>query len=312
MEQFSRMTLPRTERYRSFWNNKKSSSVTPAGVATFARKKVPVVLSPIPNRFPNIQCSHQYYAGIPFPNHELFSTPGYILATDHEKFVLVNVYFPIAKKQGNKVALRKRLQMLLKDYCSLLLQNNRDVVIVGDFGFTPENQDCTHPLELSEELLSDRNWFNEMISLGFVDCFRHLYPNDRVYSVQSPPDGGSGGKNDLICSRTSLVLANSRFTQNHLIDCFYLKFSAKYPLPHPKRKSPSRYAIHQQSSSDKPLENQTDIQTGTEKEDSSDQSTDFPTRNFRVIRPNVLPIILQTNIHVPSKVLPSTFSLDQE
>jgi exodeoxyribonuclease-3 len=67
--------------------------------------------------------------------------------------------------------LYKMLVQLNKDY--------KNIVLSGDFNIAPDNIDCHDPaIWKGKNLVSDieRQYFNKIISSGFIDSFRHLNP----------------------------------------------------------------------------------------------------------------------------------------
>ena len=76
--------------------------------------------------------------------------------------------------------LYKMLVQLNKDY--------KNIVLSGDFNIAPDNIDCHDPaIWKGKNLVSDieRQYFNKIISSGFIDSFRHLNPEAIDFSIKA-------------------------------------------------------------------------------------------------------------------------------
>jgi hypothetical protein len=215
---------------------------------------------------------------------------------------------------------RQYYQTLLRDYCSLLLEKDRDVIITGEFGFIPDKQDSSIPVMQTPELLADQGWLHSMNQLGFRDCFRHFYPNDHVYSSKKHHTifRENRAKDVPVFTRSSFILTNQRFLDAHVVDCFYLKFNLFVPpemysrtkrpvsLNKPDAKSESEDPTTIDDEPHNPsVHHQAETQLDTE--ESQEQRPFKPKPKPMVVKPNCLPIVLQTNIPVKEQLPPSRF-----
>ncbi|XP_058451653.1 recombination repair protein 1 [Malaya genurostris] len=106
---------------------------------------------------------------------------GRLLTAEYEKFYLVCVYVPNA---GRKlVTLPKRLrwdekfQQYLKD-----LDSKKPVIVCGDMNVAHEEIDLTNPKTNKKNAgftQEERDGMTKLLSLGFVDTFRQLYPDQK-------------------------------------------------------------------------------------------------------------------------------------
>lgn len=128
-------------------------------------------------------------------------------------FHLVNLYAPNGDTlESNKFnykctwygALLARIQELLRIHPHLAL--------VGDFNLAPADRDVYDPDAFRESVLTDRrirNFLQELEALGFVDTFRHLYPDAIAYSWWDYRKGaarrGEGLRIDLILLSRALL-----------------------------------------------------------------------------------------------------------
>jgi|SRR5690554_1012335 len=110
---------------------------------------------------------------------EEFDSEGRVLIHELEKFFLVNCYFPNSSRD------HKRLPYKLDFNREILkkineLEKIKPVIITGDFNVAHEEIDLANPKtnhNTAGFLPSERAWFTELLSQGWVDIFRKRNPN---------------------------------------------------------------------------------------------------------------------------------------
>ena len=93
------------------------------------------------------------------------------------------------------------------------------VILLGDFNVIPENIDAYDPDKWKNDalfLLDTRKRFRELISMGFIDSYRSLYPQEKEYSFWDY-QRGSWQKNEGI--RIDHILA-SPIAADYIKDIF--------------------------------------------------------------------------------------------
>ena len=111
---------------------------------------------------------------------EEFDDEGRLIALEYESFYVVNVYAPSLNphSEPERPAYRNRWDTSLRDFLAAL---HKPAIICGDFNVArayidsyPENQknEPDNPLFQSEI----RGNFEQLLSLGFIDVFRALFP----------------------------------------------------------------------------------------------------------------------------------------
>lgn len=143
--------------YQSFWHYAQRKGYS--GTAVFTR--VP-------------PCSVQYGIGV-----EEFDTEGRTVILEFDDFWLVNVYVPNAQRElariGFRLAWENALLAKLKE-----LEQSKPVVLCGDLNVAHEEIDLKNPKSnrgnagFSDE---ERAAFSNLLANGFVDTFRHFYPD---------------------------------------------------------------------------------------------------------------------------------------
>ena len=108
-----------------------------------------------------------------------FDEEGRILALHYDDFTLFNVYFP------NGGGGPERLQYKLDFYDAFLAhietirKKGVPIVFCGDVNTAHEEIDLARPKENETHtgfLPEERAWLDEVVAAGYVDVFRHFYP----------------------------------------------------------------------------------------------------------------------------------------
>ena len=149
--------------YHQYWNyaDKKGYS----GVAIFTRRE------PLEVR---------YGIGVDEHDHE-----GRVIAADLGDFWLVSVYTPNSQDGLKRLDYRMRWEDDFKAYLKRL-EETKPVVVCGDLNVAKEEIDLKNPKSNRKNAGftdEERDKMRALLAAGFVDSFRHLYPDARdVYS----------------------------------------------------------------------------------------------------------------------------------
>jgi exodeoxyribonuclease-3 len=120
-----------------------------------------------------------YGLGIEEHDHE-----GRIITLEYEKFYLLCVYTPNAQRELARLDYRMNWEDALREYMKKL-DSNKPVIYCGDLNVAHEEIDLKNPKTnhfsagFSDE---ERGKFTELLSAGFTDTFRELYPEKVQYS----------------------------------------------------------------------------------------------------------------------------------
>lgn len=135
-----------------------------SGTAIYARK-VPIAVS----------------YGLGFPQHD---TEGRIVTLEYEDFFLVCVYTPNAQDELRRLEYRMLWEDAFREYL-LRLDALKGVIVCGDLNVAHNEIDLKNPKTnrlspgFSDE---ERAKFSKLVSNGFIDTFRTLYPTTIKYS----------------------------------------------------------------------------------------------------------------------------------
>jgi exodeoxyribonuclease III len=136
-----------------------------SGVAVFTRQK--------PRRVQN---------GMGFPH---FDEEGRFIQVDFEDFTLFNVYFPNGKKGPERLQFKMAFYDAFLEYLERLRKTSHRLMFLGDINTAHREIDIARPKEnstISGFLPIEREWIDKVVSLGYVDTFRHFHEDEVQYS----------------------------------------------------------------------------------------------------------------------------------
>ena len=149
--------------YHTYWHSAQKAGYS--GVATFCKEEPYFI---------------QEGLGI-----DRFDSEGRVLITEHENFLLYNIYFPNGQKDDT------RLNYKLDFYDELLpivndqVENGSNVIITGDWNTAHHPIDLARPKEnekTSGFMPIERQRIDTYVSHGWVDTFRHFHSDSDRYT----------------------------------------------------------------------------------------------------------------------------------
>ena len=149
--------------YIQFWNSAEKKGYS--GTAIFTRIK------PI---------SVTYGINIDEHDHE-----GRVITLEFEKFYFVNTYTPNSRRELERLEYRMKWENDFRSYVKNLAAV-KAVVICGDLNVAHKEIDLKNPASNHHNAgftNEERGKFSELLSAGFIDTFRFLYPDrENIYS----------------------------------------------------------------------------------------------------------------------------------
>jgi len=111
---------------------------------------------------------------------EEFDQEGRIVEAHFKDFILLNVYFP--NGGGGPVRLEYKLNFYdaFLVYIQNLRKEGKSVIFCGDVNTAHEEIDLARPKANEKNtgfLPEERAWMDEVSNVGFIDTYRHFYPN---------------------------------------------------------------------------------------------------------------------------------------
>ncbi len=155
--------LVHIEGYQSFWHPAQRKGYS--GVATYTR------INPIET---------VKELGI-----DSFDSEGRVLISKFEDFTLLNIYFPNGGMGDDRVQYKLAFYEEIINYCNVIKNQGGKVIICGDFNTAHREIDLKNPKAnetASGFLPIERAMLDKFLFYGYVDVFRHLYPEKIQYS----------------------------------------------------------------------------------------------------------------------------------
>ena len=143
--------------YHAFWNSAEKKGYSGTLVLS---KKEPLSVS--------------YGMGI--PEHD---TEGRIVALEFEKFYYINVYTPNSQRGLLRLPYRMTWEDAFRGYLNSF---TKPVVVCGDLNVAHKEIDLTHPkpnVKNAGFTPEERAKMTELLAAGYIDTFRHLYPDKK-------------------------------------------------------------------------------------------------------------------------------------
>jgi len=130
------------------------------------------------SRLTPIQVRH----GIGLPG---FDNEGRIIEMTFDDFIFFNIYFPNGQMSEMRLQYKLDFYAAFFAYADALKDEGRSLVITGDFNTAHNEIDLKNPgpnAKRSGFLRIERDWLDKIIENGYIDTFRHLYPDTIKYS----------------------------------------------------------------------------------------------------------------------------------
>jgi len=143
--------------YHVFWNSAEKKGYS--GTLVLSRKE-PISVS--------------YGMGI--PEHD---TEGRIITLEFENFYYINVYTPNSQRGLLRLPYRMKWE---DDFRGFLNSFEKPVIVCGDLNVAHKEIDLTHPkanVKNAGFTPEERAKMTELLEAGYVDSFRHLYPDKK-------------------------------------------------------------------------------------------------------------------------------------
>lgn len=114
-----------------------------------------------------------------------FDNEGRVIQLDYDKFILFNIYFPNGQMSDERLQYKLDFYDWFLNYANDLKDQGKSLIITGDFNTAHDEIDLKNPKPNSKRsgfLRIERDVLDKMIDMGYVDTFRHFYPDKIKYS----------------------------------------------------------------------------------------------------------------------------------
>ena len=116
---------------------------------------------------------------------ERFDYEGRVLITEHDNFLLYNIYFPNGQKDDTRLNYKLDFYDELLPVVNEQIENGNNVIITGDWNTAHHPIDLARPKEnekTSGFMPIERERIDTYVSNGWVDTFRHFHSDANRYS----------------------------------------------------------------------------------------------------------------------------------
>lgn len=145
--------------------------------------------------------------------HAEYDQEGRVVVTDHQRFLLYNIYFPNGGSGPERHEFKQRFLEDLLVHLRKVLAGGRELVVVGDYNIAAEPIDVYDPSALAEEsgfLAQEREWMKRFFDLGLIDSFRWVHgatPNRYSWwnQIERAREFNRGWRIDYACLSRGLL-----------------------------------------------------------------------------------------------------------
>ncbi len=116
---------------------------------------------------------------------ERFDAEGRIIELDLGDFIFFNIYFPNGQMSDERLQYKLDFYDDFFTYAGKLRKKGRSLVISGDYNTAHNEIDLKNPKSNEKRsgfLRIERDWLDRIVTDGYVDTFRALYPEEVKYS----------------------------------------------------------------------------------------------------------------------------------
>lgn len=116
---------------------------------------------------------------------EAFDREGRILRLDFDDFILFTVYFPNGGSGDERLQYKLDFYDAFFAHADELRKEQPNLIISGDFNTAHNEIDLKNPQanrNTSGFMDIEREWIDRIVGRGYVDTFRHFYPDAVKYS----------------------------------------------------------------------------------------------------------------------------------
>ena len=108
-----------------------------------------------------------------------YDVEGRVLVAEYDAFYLLNTYFPSGSRDLSRVEYKLAFNEVFLDVAEKY-RAQKPVVFCGDVNIAHNEIDLTHAKANQKNsgfLPEERAWLDKLMGMGYVDTFRHLYPD---------------------------------------------------------------------------------------------------------------------------------------
>jgi exodeoxyribonuclease III len=111
-----------------------------------------------------------------------FDQEGRLLTAYFKDFILLNVYFPNGGGGPHRLKYKLDFYDAFLEFVEKLKNKNKNIIFCGDINTAHKEIDLARPKENVKNtgfLPEERAWIDKVVEKGYVDVFRHFYPDKK-------------------------------------------------------------------------------------------------------------------------------------
>jgi exodeoxyribonuclease-3 len=111
-----------------------------------------------------------------------FDDEGRVLIAEYERFTLITAYFPNSQDERRRLAYKLDFCEAMRQKCVSLVESGRHFILCGDYNIAHKPIDLAHPKANEDNAgyyPEERAFMDRFTASGFVDSFRHFYPDKK-------------------------------------------------------------------------------------------------------------------------------------
>ncbi len=127
-----------------------------------------------------------------------YDCEGRTIIAEYPDFVLITAYFPNGSRDHKRVPFKMKYYATFLDYCNRLRAEGKSIIFCGDVNTAHREIDLARPkqnVKTTGFLPEERAWIDEVVAEGYVDTFRHLYPEQTDAYTWWSNIGGARSRN---------------------------------------------------------------------------------------------------------------------
>lgn len=166
--------------YKQFWNISKSK-LGYSGTAIFCKEKPINIIYGLKDEY-----------------GENIDNEGRLLTLEFNDFYLINCYTPNSRYNRDRENFRLEWDDYFFEYIDEL-NNEKNVIICGDFNVAHKNIDCCINFKQSDKLKfseENRRAFSDLLEIGLIDTFRYFHPQQRTFTWWNDKEKNIGWRLD--------------------------------------------------------------------------------------------------------------------
>ncbi len=105
---------------------------------------------------------------------------GRTLVAEYPDFILYNIYFPNGGRGDDRLRYKLGFYDAFLAHCETLRKKGKPILACGDYNTAHHPIDLARPKEnenVSGFMPIERAWMDKYVAAGYVDTFRHFYPD---------------------------------------------------------------------------------------------------------------------------------------